>query len=384
MKAPSSMHIIYILTKLELGGAQKVCLSLFRGVKNTEHSSSLITGEQGELVSEAKKYDNVFLLSSLKREVGFGSFFSELRTFRALIKILKDLKKKHSNVIVHTHSTKAGIIGRWAAFFVGIKKRVHTIHGYGFHDHQPKWQWNLIFFLEYLTSLITSKFICVSEKDLKTGAELFPKFKKKAVLIRAAVDWDIFYLPAKKMMLNLNQPFRIGTFSCFKPQKNLLDLFKAFHYACELNPDHNMRLEIIGDGPQATMLHEFTDQYNIAHITTFHGWQHSPISFLKQWDLFAMSSLWEGLPCSIIEARLQKIPVVAYNVGGINEVIESGRNGYLIEPGNWQQLGSYFASLSSNPALHNRLTNYEDNLSAFNKVVMIQEHLSLYQKIVLK
>ena len=143
-----------------------------------------------------------------------------------------------------------------------------------------------------------------------------------------------------------------------------------------------MRLEIIGDGPQATMLREFTAQYNIAHITTFHGWQHAPASFLKQWDLFAMSSLWEGLPCSIVEARLQKIPVIAYNVGGINEVIESGRNGYLVEPGNWQQLGSYLAALASNPALHNRLANHPDNLGAFNNKAMVQQHLSLYQTIV--
>ena len=159
------MHIVYILTKLELGGAQKVCLSLLQGVKNTTHSSSLITGDQGELLQEAKKYDNVFLLSSLKREVGITSLLSEIKTFFEIIKILKNLKKKYKTVIVHTHSTKAGILGRWAAFFAGIKKRVHTIHGYGFHDHQPKWQWNLIFSLEYITSLITTKFICVSEQN---------------------------------------------------------------------------------------------------------------------------------------------------------------------------------------------------------------------------
>ena len=127
-------HIVYILTKLELGGAQKVCLALMQHLAIKNVSTSLITGAEGVLVSEAKKFDSVYFLPSFKREVSLSAIGNELKTLWALIKLLKQLKKQHGTIIVHTHSTKAGIIGRWASFFAGITIRVHTIHGYGFHD----------------------------------------------------------------------------------------------------------------------------------------------------------------------------------------------------------------------------------------------------------
>ena len=112
---------------------------------------------------------------------------------------MKKLKKQHPHLIVHTHSTKAGIIGRWAAFFAGIKKRIHTIHGYGFHAHQNKILWVSIYLIEFITSLITTHYVCVSSEDVKTGIKLFPHFSGKHSIIRAAVDWDQFFIPAHQV-----------------------------------------------------------------------------------------------------------------------------------------------------------------------------------------
>ncbi len=242
MISNSNLSILYIITKLELGGAQKICLSLLEGLQKEQANLFLVSGSGGVLDSQVDKLENVYLLKSFKREVAIKAVYNEIKTFFKLISIIRKIKKQNSNLIVHTHSTKAGLLGRWAAFFAGVKTRVHTVHGYGFNNYQSKIIWSIIYFFELATTFITSHYICVSSADIKTGIKLFPKFKNKCSLIRAAVDFDKF-LPAQKIE---NKIIIFGTVSCFKPQKNLQDLIKAFSYVHANN--HNTRLEIIGDG----------------------------------------------------------------------------------------------------------------------------------------
>ncbi len=175
-KKEKKIHVLYILTKLELGGAQKVCLTLMQGVKDYGGIPSLISGQEGPLVNKAKKFDSVYLLENLKREIGIKSFFKEFIVFFQLIKKIKFLKKKYPNLIVHTHSTKTGILGRWAALFAGVKKRVHTIHGFGFHEYQNKIAWIINYIFEFLTCLITTYYICVSKNDRNIGKKLLLRF----------------------------------------------------------------------------------------------------------------------------------------------------------------------------------------------------------------
>ena len=251
MKHNKKIHVVYIVTKLELGGAQKVCLSLFKGLQKKGETAILISGTEGALVDHIKNTPNIILLKNLKREVSLLNLISlEINNFIELTKELIKLKKKHANLIVHTHSTKAGLIGRWAAFFAGIKIKIHTIHGYAFHNHQHKIIWLLIYLTELITSFITTHFVCVSSQDVKTGKKLFPGFTKKHSIIRAAVDWKQFYKAARITDFPENKIFIFGTVACFKKQKNLLDLFKAFKIVNQQKP--NCILEVIGDGDFTT------------------------------------------------------------------------------------------------------------------------------------
>lgn len=375
-----SLHVVYVLTKLELGGAQKVCLSLLQGIQEAQ-SASLISGNQGVLTEQAKKFDHVFLLDSFKREVSLFSLFAEMKNFFAITVIIKNLKKKYPNIVVHTHSTKAGLIGRWAAFFAGVKKRVHTVHGYGFHERQSKIRWLVIYLLELITSFITTSFVCVSHKDRSTGTKLFPRFARKSTIIRAAVDWNSFIIPGKKTSYNHEKIFTIGTISCLKPQKNIIDLLKAFNYALTHLSEKNIQLEIIGDGEQRTLIEKFIKTHNLSQHVTLHGWQKNVAPILRTWNIFSLSSLWEGLPCAVIEARLQHLPVVAYNVGGISEVITSGENGFLINPGEWKTLGEKLAQIAQDPSLFNSLASHRENLNDFKNDTMIAKHLNLYHSL---
>jgi len=380
-------HVVYILTKLELGGAQKICLSLMEGLEKNRCSTSLITGPEGKLVSMARHFDSVFFLKNFKREVSVKGLLREVKNFFAIILTLRTIKKQHKNktIIVHTHSTKAGIVGRWAAFFARISYRVHTIHGFGFHDYQPRRLWWLIYILELCTSFITTRFICVSEYDRRQGAKLFPYFFKKSSLIRASVAWDQFYQPAlkiKTLPLKESSVLRIGTVSCFKPQKNLLDLFKAFEDLCLYRKKNNQSLpvlEVIGDGEQRPMLEQWILEHNLSGQIVLLGWQENVVLWMRNWHLFVMSSLWEGLPCAVIEARLCGLPVISYAIGGIPEVIIHGKNGYIVRPSNWETLAKLMTIALDNKELYQSLSAFNDNLSQFDNQVMWQKHISLYR-----
>lgn len=389
MKSLAQPHVVYIITKLELGGAQKVCLSLIEGLqKQSSSSCSLISGSQGPLIASTKAFNSVYLLDSMQREVGIGfkKIFNEVTTFISLIKILKKIKNQFPHVVVHTHSTKAGILGRWAAFFCNIKTRIHTVHGYGFHDYQSSIAWSVIFLLEYITSLITTHFVCVSNHDRVIGIKLFPKFEAKSSIIRAAVQDEKFYPSIRDTKNCTNEKeIIIGTISCFKPQKNLLDLLQAFYFVRSnlTKPlQKKIRLQIIGDGIARPELEAWIVQHKLGTHVDLLGWQNDVAQWMKNWHIFALSSLWEGLPCAIIEAQLCGIPVVAYNVGGINEVIKDAINGFVVEPKNWKMLGEKIIEAIDLQENSNNLRSHDGTLDLFKNSAMIASHIKLYDNFV--
>ena len=383
MEQKSPVHVLYVLTKLELGGAQKVCLSLLEGLAQYGCQSSLVSGTGGPLVTRAKKHKSVFLIDSFKREIGLVALWSEFKTFIQLIKIMRRLKKQHPRLVVHTHSTKAGILGRWAAFFARVTKRVHTVHGFGFHAFQNKIIWFVIFACEWITALITTHFVCVSHEDKKTGSRLLPGFAKKSSIIRAAVEWDKFYQPARITCMDKHNQFIFGSVSCFKPQKNLFDLLNAFKKVQE-QLGNLVRLQIIGNGALRPKLETFIKEHNLNDSIDLLGWRSDVSSWMKSWDVLVMSSLWEGLPCTVIEARLSKLPVISYPIGGIPEVILDGKNGFLSPVGNWHTLASRMIRIATDKNCYTKLSQYRDQLDDFKDGIMIKQHTSLYKQLFTK
>lgn len=381
-KKKKEIHIVYIITKLELGGAQKVCLSLFQNMHNDNNTltCSLISGNQGYFTQELVNKPNIYLLDSFKREIGLSIVFQEIKTFFSLIKLLKTLQKNKPNqkIIVHTHSTKAGLLGRWAAFFAGISTKIHTVHGFGFHPYQSSVAWFIQYILEFVTSFITTHYVCVSSFDIKQGKQLLPFFISKHSLIRASIQHysalksNIF----KKTNSSSTKPFIFGSIACFKRQKNIIDMLKAFCICHEENP--LVKLEIIGDGHLRPSIEQWIHEHNLKHAITLHSWQQNVIPFLANWHAFVLSSLWEGLPCAIIEARLAQLPVITYNTGGIHDIVHE-KNGILCKPKEIFQLANAMITISKNSSLHTQLSSYNDDLYDFSIETMLNQHKNLYQ-----
>jgi glycosyltransferase involved in cell wall biosynthesis len=382
MTRHKKLQVIHIITKLELGGAQKVCLSILEGLNKEGHLTFLISGNDGVLTSYAQHVTRTILLPSFKREVTLKSLWNELKTCWKLIQELRILRSQYPDIIVHTHSTKAGIMGRWAAFCARIKTRIHTIHGYAFHTYQPWYiSWS-IYSIELITSFITSHFICVSSHDITLGKKYFPAFSNKYSLIRAAVNQEQFYRPATIIANDrkTHTPFIFGTVACFKKQKNIIDLLRAFHET-HTRTTVPIKLEIIGDGILRPAIEQWINEHHLTNHITLLSWQNNVTKHMLTWQAFTLSSLWEGLPCAIIEARLLKLPVIAYNTGGISDVIKHERNGLLIKQCNWKELSNAMTRIINDKRLYKRLVSYKDDLQAFDQRVMLKQHITLYQKI---
>ncbi len=361
--------VLHIITKLDLGGAQKSCLALIQELQ-TQHPNYeiyLISGITGPLVPQAQTLKNVYLLPSLIWEVKLQNIFLELQNFYHIWQIMRQLKQKHPQLIVHTHTIKAGTIGRFAGLLAGVKTRIHTIHGYAFHPYQNKLVWLSFYLIELINSLITTHFICVSQSDLEAGCELFPNFKLKSSLIRAATTGPVQPLRPVK-----STGFTIGTIANLKPGKNLFELLRAFKLAQKSYP--NLKLEIIGDGPLGPAITEQIKKLNLTEQVKLLGWVPNPQIYLQNWQTFVFTSLWEGLPCAVVEARALNLPILAYQVGGIPDLILPEQ---LYPIGSWSKLADgikkHYLQI---PKLHPPTL-----LPEFYTAKMALDHINLYKEL---
>jgi glycosyltransferase involved in cell wall biosynthesis len=343
--------IVHIITKLELGGAQQNTLFTIAHLNRERFRPYLITNNKGLLISEAMVLKGVktYLLPELMREI------NPLMDMKALFKIrsiLKALKKTNSAMIVHTHSSKAGILGRWGARFAGADVIIHTIHGFGFHDHQSSPIRNVIILLEKVTAMITDKFIAVSKANIKRGVDvgIFPV--QKAILIRSGITIEEFTgirvkKAQKKKKLGVAQNLPLVTMiGCLKPQKAPLDYVGVAHLVLQKKDAHFI---LVGDGVLRGKVEKRVDELGLGDRFTLLGWRRDIPEIMAATDIFVLTSLWEGLPRVLPQAMVMGIPIVATKVDGTPEAVTNGVNGFLIEPRDVKGMAEKILYLLDNP-----------------------------------
>ena len=328
------LPIVHIITKLELGGAQQNTLFTVAHLNRERFQPYLITNDEGILVSEAMALRGVttFLLPELIREI------NPLKDIRALLKIrriVKSLKKRDAAMIVHTHSSKAGILGRWGTRLAGADVVIHTIHGFGFQDHQPFLIRTSIMLLERLTAMITDKLIAVSKANIQKGVEkgIFPA--QKAILIRSGIELKEFQLVKidkgdKRKELGVEPTLPLVTMiGCLKPQKAPLDYVEIAHLVLH---EKDAYFILVGDGILRDKVEKRMAALGLEKRFKLLGWRRDIPEILAVTDVFCLTSLWEGLPRVLPQAMIMGIPIVATKVDGTPEAVTDGVNGFLLKP----------------------------------------------------
>lgn len=324
----SKINILYVITKLELGGAQKQLLSLICRLNKDKYGLFLFTAKEGLLFEDASVIDGLKIKPSffLERPVSF------IKDLLALIELYFFIKKNNID-IVHTHSSKAGILGRLAGKLARVKVIVHTVHGWSFNDFQPAFAKGIFISLERLCGGISDKIIVVSRSDLETGLANGIGVPGKYALIRYGIDYpDI--LPGNKGIreeLGISADgLVVGSVACLKPQKSPLDFIQAASLVKHSCP--GVKFILVGDGILRRKTEALISKLKLEKQVILLGWRRDVIRFLYSIDIFVLTSLWEGLPISVLEAVACGLPVVVTDTGGVREIVSNGDTGFLIEP----------------------------------------------------
>jgi len=327
--------VALIITKLQLGGAQKSVLYTARHIGDN-FEPFLLCGAGGFLDKYAIDHiKNLTFIKHLQRQI---NPIKDTRAFFEIGKTLKEIKPQ----IVHTNSSKAGILGRLAAKVFTKAKIIHSVHGFAFYDGQNKLTKNFYILLEKLLAKITDVMIFVSKKDMQTAIDLKITVPEKARLIRAGVR---VYTPENirdfnkeklKESLGLKPENKVVlSISNLKPQKNPLDSVRVAKEVCKVLPDTVFLY--LGTGPLEEKTKKLIKEFNLENNFKLLGHRTDTTHLLTLADAFMLTSLWEGLPMALVEAFFMKVPAVCYDVGGIAEVLQDGENGFLIPPYNYKK-----------------------------------------------
>jgi glycosyltransferase involved in cell wall biosynthesis len=324
------MRVVHIITKLELGGAQQNTLYTVSHLDRTKFEPHLICGSGGILDNEARALKDVAVhfASSLEREI------RPLTDYHAFHE-LKDLLIKLRADIVHTHSSKAGVLGRMAASAAGVPIIIHTYHGFGFHRFQNPIVFQMYVAAEKSASRHASHLVFVSEANWKWAKELGLIGECSASLIRSGVPVEplsnVKKDPAlKKELCGTDECKLVGMIACLKPQKDPLIFVEAADRVTQKIP--SARFVLIGEGELGEAVLKRVAQMRHPDRFLLLGWRRDIPGILANLDLAVLTSLWEGLPRVIPEATISGVPTVASDIDGNREVIFDGLNGTLAKP----------------------------------------------------
>ncbi|TYB32046.1 MAG: glycosyltransferase family 4 protein [Candidatus Mcinerneyibacterium aminivorans] len=373
------MNILYIITKLELGGAQKVCLDLARHF-NKKNNVYLISSLEGQLNKEAEKLlgENFIKNPYLVRKI---SPLKDLKAFNFIRKFIEN----NDIDLVHTHSSKAGVLGRVAAHLNNIDKVIHTIHGFAFNDFKNPLINQIYKNIERYTAHLADYLIAVTNMDIKKGLENNIGKKEQYRLVRAAADVDYFVNyknEDEKIREKYNieeDSFIVTQMSCFKKQKNPLDFVKIAKKLKD-RVDKKTYFFLVGDGKLGKKIKRKISEFGLEENVILTGWEDDVRPFISVSDVFTLTSLWEGLPIAIIEAHLLKKPVVVTKVDGNQEIVRNGINGFLYTPGNIDNAVEKLEILYHNQDLGKKMGNlgYEKVIEEFSKDKMLKDTEAIY------
>ena len=343
-------RVCHVITQLELGGAQQNTLFTVAHLDQGRFEPSLIAGPGGLLDGEARRLNGI----PVRFVPSLGRAVLPLSDVGALGAIRKELRALEPD-IVHTHSSKAGILGRWAAHLEGVPVVIHSIHGFGFHKGQALPVRAAFRAAERLTSGVTTHFIAVSASNRDQGIALglFPE--RKATLIHSGIELERFRRAGTAESRALRSELGIpeaaplaGMIACLKPQKSAMDFVRAAGLLASEFPE--ARFLIAGDGEQRSLVEGAIARAGLG--TRFHllGWRRDIPAIVASLDVCVLTSRWEGLPRVIPEAMAAGKPVVATRVDGSAEAVRDGVTGYLCEPGDARTIAARIGALLADPA----------------------------------
>jgi len=379
------IRVAHVITRLELGGAQDNTLHTVAQLR-APYEAHLLAGPGGMLDAEAQQRlgDALTFVPSLVHPI---RPVQDLLAVRDLARAFRRLRP----AIVHTHSSKAGIVGRAAARLSGVPVVVHSIHGFGFHDRQPAWLRATLVAAEKLARPWTTHFVSVAGVHLARGAALGIVDRARASVVRSGVHLGALAAAADRaaaagtgaLRAALGLPAQgpiVGMVACLKPQKAPLDFVDAAARVASRRPDATFVM--VGDGPLRPAVESHARALGLEGRLHVLGWRRDVPDLLAAFDVVALTSLWEGLPRVVPEAIAAGRPLVVTAIDGAAELLRHEEHALLVPPSDPAAAAGQVLRLLEDPALARRLvTAARPLLEEFDIDRMVREQESLYARL---
>lgn len=324
--------ILNIITRLNIGGAT-IHVVHISDILKEKYNSKIIAGSiephEQDMSYYANKYKvKIKYLNKLSRELSFpGDLF-------ALIEMYKLIKSEKPD-IVHTHTAKAGTLGRIAAFFAGVPVIIHTFHGNVFKGYFSSKKTNVFIMIEKLLALISTKIIAISEKQKQELLDLKICKRSKIEVIKLGFDFENF-LPGLADKNNFKRNFAIpddaitigivGRITAIKNHKLFLEIVKGL-----INIDERLYFCIIGDGDLRNEIQADIERFNLMNRVIITGFITNLKPVYADLDFVISTSINEGTPVALIEAMACGKIVLSSNVGGVSDFIKNTENGFVFD-----------------------------------------------------
>ncbi len=375
--------VFHVITMLELGGAQQNTLHTVASLDRARFAPRLVCGPGGMLDDEARALDvPVHFVPELVRPIRPATDFRATRTVAALFAP----EAARGPVIVHTHSSKAGIIGRVAARRAGAAPVVHSIHGFGHDAIASPWVRRMVLATERRMARSTDAFVSVSRRCLEQGEELGLLGDVPRRVIRSGIDLAEFRTAdtlrdAARRELGLEADATVvGMIACLKPQKAPVDFVEVAARVHEEEP--SVRWLLAGDGELRAEVEERVRARRLGDAFRLLGWRRDVPALLGALDVMVLTSRWEGLPRVCPQAMAAGRPVVATRVDGTPEAIVDGRNGFLVDPGDLDGMARRVLELVRDPALRAAQgAAGREHVEEFDQDAMVRAQEQLYEEL---
>lgn len=347
IKTKKRVKIAHLIARMGTGGAEENTCYTIQGLDKDKYEIDLIVGDEfGSQYKRIYQKEKVKIIQ-ISKFIGNLNLWNDINLFINLIKIFY----KNRYDIIHTHGTKAGIIGRIAARITGIPIIIHGLHGNALGAFSSKWLNILFLYSERLTGSFTDAHISVS--TILSQNYLKQKISKpeRYYTVRSGMDLSCFSqdrksnIEAKRKELSIApDDFAMVNISRLELLKGHSLLLKAFKILVEQekgkdrDKDRRIILMIIGDGEEKENIYQDIKKLGLEQSVILKGYRNDIPEILAVTNLLVHTSFREGLPRVMVQAAAAGLPMVAFNVDGIPEIIRDGYNGFLVEPKNINQL----------------------------------------------
>lgn len=334
LRTPESVkrriRVCHFITKMVYGGASIGTLRLAQDMDLSVFKSTIVCGcqssDEGNLLDDTreKKFDAV-VMPEIVREI------HPVKDIRAFVKVVRFLKSGRYD-IVHVHGSRAGVISRLAAAVCRVPVVLYTVHGWSLKAGFSLT--DLLMRVERMLAFITDKILFQTRSDLDEAIHYRIGRPDQYVLIGNGVALDDFFrvdqkrIRDKRNELNIGSRKVVGTVGRVSAQKNPVGFVNIAGEVLSKRKD--VVFLFVGGGELLEKVQNTVRESGFGDRIVFTGFQRDIPEIMANFDIFMLPSLWEGMPRSVIEAMALSKPVVVHGIGGIDEVVENGKNGFII------------------------------------------------------